>query len=73
MSLRKCDEAYKRMLTEKEELDGRIERLDKMIIDCRKHNRDDIMIEELHLMEEQIAPMREYSTILGIRIFRVKE
>ena len=73
MSLRKCDEAYKRMLTEKEELDGRIERLDKFINDCRHHKREDVTLEELHLMEEQIAPMREYSTILGIRIFRVKE
>lgn len=71
--LRKSDDAYQRMVKEKEELDRKIASLDNMINECRHHKREDITLEELHLMEEQIAPMREYSTILGVRIFRVKE
>lgn len=71
--LRQSDEAFKRMVAEKEELDRRINSLDKMIQNCRHHKRDDITLDELHLMEEQIAPMREYATVLGIRIYRVKE
>ena len=73
MGLRKCDEAYKRMVEEHNELKGKIERLENMIKQCRNHQREDISLEELHLMEEQIKPMQEYATVLGIRIFRVKE
>ena len=71
--LRKSDEAYTRMLEEMGELQGRIDRLDKMVQDCRHHRRSDITLEELHLMEEQLSYMRQYSYTLSIRISRVKE
>lgn len=71
--LRKSDDAFKRMVQEQEELQDRIDKLDKMVQMCRLHQRDDITLEELHLMEEQLDPMREYNSILKIRIYRVKE
>ena len=71
--LRKSDDAYKRMVEEQEQLEARINALDKMIQRCRHHRREDITLDELHLMEEQLDPMREYNSVLKIRIFRVKE
>lgn len=71
--LRKSDDAYKRMVEEQEQLEARINALDKMIQSCRHHGREDITLDELHLMEEQLDPMREYNSVLKIRIFRVKE
>lgn len=71
--LRKSDDAFKRMVQEQEELQNRIDELDKKVQMYRLHQRDDITLEELHLMEEQLDPMREYNSILKIRIYRVKE
>ena len=71
--LRKTDEEFKRMLAERDELKERIEKLDKFAIECRHSGHENVTLDEIHLMEEQLAPMREYLGILEIRIYRVKE
>lgn len=71
--LRKNDEEYKRMIEERNELQERINKLDKFVVECRHHGHENVTLDEIHLMEQQLAPMREYLGILEIRIFRVKE
>ena len=71
--LRTTDEAYKRMLVEQNELKEKIDKLDTFIKKARLSHVENITLDEIHLLEEQLAPMREYYTILSIRIDRVKE
>ena len=71
--LRTTDEAYKRMLEEQKELKERIEKLDLFVKKARRSEVENITLDEIHLLEEQLAPMREYYAILSIRIDRVKE
>ena len=71
--LRKTDEAYLRMLEEQKELKERIDKLELFVKKARRSEVESVTLDEIHLLEEQLAPMREYYTILSIRIGRVKE
>ena len=71
--LRKTDEAYLHMVVERNELKERIEKLELFVKKARRSEVENVTLDEIHLLEEQLAPMREYYTILSIRIERVKE
>ena len=71
--LRITDEAFKRMLEERNNLAIKCATLDNTIQQCRHHKRADISLDELHLLEEQYSAMIKYLEVLNIRINRVEE
>ena len=70
--LRKSDEAYTRLVNEQKELSEKIEKLYTTIQGCRRNKRNDISLDELHLLEDQLKYMIQYNTVLNIRIHRVE-
>lgn len=70
--LRTTDEAYKRMIKEREELTQRVDSLSKMVRSCRRNEREDVSLDELHDLEDQLYAMRKYEQVLSVRIYRIE-
>lgn len=69
--LRTKDEAYLRLITEKADLEQKVEKLEEFLRDARKAEVKDITLEEIHTLEEQSFYMRGYLRVLNTRIASV--
>lgn len=70
--LRTTDEAYNKMIGERDKLQERITELSLFIREVRRNEREDVTVEELHDMEDQVFHMNKYLQILCIRIYRAE-
>lgn len=66
--LRTSDEAYKRLVVEKAELQKKVEALEDFLSKARKAEIKDITLQEIHILEEQLHYMRGYLRLLNERI-----
>lgn len=66
--LRTSDEAYKRLVVEKAELQKKVEALEDFLSKARKAEIKDITLSEIHILEEQLHYMRGYLRLLNERI-----
>lgn len=69
--LRTSDEAYIRLVSEKAELEKKVEVLEEFLHKARRAEVKDISLEEIHTLEEQSFYMRGYLRVLNTRLASV--
>lgn len=70
--VRRTDEIYNEMLEEYNALKERVDKLDRIVYDCRHNKIVNTTLDDIHLMEEQLTAMNKYLHTLKIRIARVR-
>lgn len=71
--LKVTDDAYKRMIVERVELQKKVDSLDSFLREGKKGNLNNVTKDDLDLLEEQLHYMNGYLRILGFRIQRVND
>lgn len=71
--LKATDDAYKRMIVERVELQKKVEALESFLREGKKGNLDNVTKDDLDLLEEQLHYMNGYLRILGFRIKRIND